>query len=271
MAEAFLESLPRIEKSELPDHSECAICQQEYDTKPFHGKLFEYAVRLPCQHIFGSDCIESWLSPFKEGKNTCPFCRQQFFRALPCPYMGHELMEVSVHPDLNRLIAKLGHHGYIATQYGWEWDELNHGVTDSEVRLREAKAYLETESQGFTTKTVWEEHGFQDLDDWHTALVGQAAALQTWPLRESIVYLQLQSCGANLPKIEQPLQGLNANEEDALFQEIEDTGTFEIHFAAKRGRGLSNRDIWQNLRECGNVCQICLNREGKPAIKWYTF
>lgn len=44
--------------------SECAVCFSEFDSK-------NQAVKTPCGHIFGSDCLGKWA----QKKNTCPICR----------------------------------------------------------------------------------------------------------------------------------------------------------------------------------------------------
>ena len=70
-AEVFLQNLPRVPSAELPDGSECCICQQEYGTGSANdGDAF--AVRLPCEHIVGNRCINRRLSPDQMRSNTCP-------------------------------------------------------------------------------------------------------------------------------------------------------------------------------------------------------
>ena len=47
------------------DSRECAICMQEYKTN-------RRVSRLPCGHIFCSDCLCRWLT---RQSATCPVCR----------------------------------------------------------------------------------------------------------------------------------------------------------------------------------------------------
>lgn len=47
----------------------CSICLCEFEEK-------ECVKRLPCKHLFHSDCIDLWLV---ESKATCPICRQGIF------------------------------------------------------------------------------------------------------------------------------------------------------------------------------------------------
>ena len=79
MAEEFLRNLPQVGEADLPKGSECGICQEKYGNVDSHPGAMDTPVRLPCQHVVGSDCIRRWVSPSEHGKNTCPFCRYIFF------------------------------------------------------------------------------------------------------------------------------------------------------------------------------------------------
>ncbi|KAJ2747109.1 hypothetical protein GGI20_000814 [Coemansia sp. BCRC 34301] len=63
--EAILKLPKRLVTSEeLQRNLDCGICMEEY-------KPEEYAVELPCKHMYHKDCIDHWL-----GMNgTCPICR----------------------------------------------------------------------------------------------------------------------------------------------------------------------------------------------------
>ena len=85
----FLRQLPEVH--DVTDEDECPICLQKYvptNAPPpkFLDRLFsmvgrrepapietEHAVRLPCQHVLGSECIKRWISPAKGRQNTCPY------------------------------------------------------------------------------------------------------------------------------------------------------------------------------------------------------
>lgn len=65
--DSFIDSLPRIPKSQLNSHSSCPICCCTYleDEYPL-------VVQLPyCKHEFDLECIAVWLSK----STTCPLCR----------------------------------------------------------------------------------------------------------------------------------------------------------------------------------------------------
>ena len=78
MAEKFLDQLPRVRRGTLGKaNQECPICKQEYGTTPSASGIIERAVKLPCDHIMGSECISSWLLA---ANNTCPICRHNLFQ-----------------------------------------------------------------------------------------------------------------------------------------------------------------------------------------------
>ena len=65
-SEEQIERLPSIQVkiSELGEHTECAICQEEYQEE-------ETVKKMPCLHLFHPHCIDSWLRV----NGTCPICR----------------------------------------------------------------------------------------------------------------------------------------------------------------------------------------------------
>lgn len=75
-AEEFLRTLPR---------DECPICKEPYGQKAPDTGIKEHAVRLPCDHVVGRECIAMWLAP-ESNKNTCPLCREEFFPVQPLPF-----------------------------------------------------------------------------------------------------------------------------------------------------------------------------------------
>ena len=75
MAQNIVARFPVVPRTELSYGETCGICREPYSTD-------DAAVRLPCNHEFGSECISTWLSP-EGGKNTCPLCRCQLFPSAP--------------------------------------------------------------------------------------------------------------------------------------------------------------------------------------------
>lgn len=68
----FLNKLISVDVDELtPDQSTCGICAMDY----FSGEDQDIPVKLPCGHIFGKQCLWTWLSEIGDQHNTCPMCR----------------------------------------------------------------------------------------------------------------------------------------------------------------------------------------------------
>lgn len=76
-AATFLESLPIIKPEDLPESSQiCHICQEDFDDPDAEGaEKAEVPVKLPCNHIMGSECLARWC----DGHNSCPMCRATLF------------------------------------------------------------------------------------------------------------------------------------------------------------------------------------------------
>ena len=71
-----------------PEDRICGICTEAYHDTPSQEQEKEpqhTPVKLPCGHVFGSECITSWLSPETGKSNTCPMCRLELFPAQQPP------------------------------------------------------------------------------------------------------------------------------------------------------------------------------------------
>ncbi|OCK79757.1 hypothetical protein K432DRAFT_405293 [Lepidopterella palustris CBS 459.81] len=75
------EELKHLLPSELPDGTShmCDICQKDYShthVKPTDEE--EIAIQLPCKHVFGEHCINTWFETCQTQKHkiTCPMCRK---------------------------------------------------------------------------------------------------------------------------------------------------------------------------------------------------
>lgn len=68
-AKEMIDAIPVILYGSEPDkfsQTECAICQTNYEAN-------ESLKKLPCEHLFHTDCITNWLSVTR----ICPLCRQK--------------------------------------------------------------------------------------------------------------------------------------------------------------------------------------------------
>ncbi|KAI4239246.1 MAG: hypothetical protein LQ349_000501 [Xanthoria aureola] len=85
----YLEQLKHQIVRPASDDNQCSICLEPFSSAgrghANHSSAeAEMPVSLPCGHIIGFKCMERYLSPFGEARNSCPLCRRKLFEA---PYM----------------------------------------------------------------------------------------------------------------------------------------------------------------------------------------
>lgn len=94
---------------EIAEHRECSVCHEPF----FTGMYWEIPMKLLCGHIFGSRCIQTWLSRMNEPA-SCPRCRQIVFHGLNCDtspgWLDWDPMDLDL-PDVDPLDENLSNEG----------------------------------------------------------------------------------------------------------------------------------------------------------------
>ena len=125
---AFIEGLISLELDELKQEDRmCAICLQPYR----QGESQEIPLQLPCGHIFGKECLLTWLTDI--GKDdahvaSCPMCRKE------C--ISEKRKHIGTHEGLRQLLRDAnyvltGMRGLSLTRDGREdWEDVMDYVTN---------------------------------------------------------------------------------------------------------------------------------------------
>lgn len=302
MAEIFLSELPEISLEHLLDESKCMICLTAYSTETKEDATVETAARLPCGHHVGASCIRTWLSPDKEGRNSCPACRMTFFPAQPRPYLEHELfgMEGRDMEEDDRhgfrdstntsafIRLVLGLIGEIGQPEGQEMPQREARMQNWRDRIRScwpqwfrttfeqyqdsirrARTVITTRrvpdpgaNSNFYSELLRPDHlPRQSLEYPIQAL---ATAYRTLSFREALLYTNLRGYGVNPQSVDLPeiydLRPLSAEQEEALFQDLERTGAFSRINPRIQNPELTNRERWQAHREEGETWNFVTQR-----------
>ena len=250
MAEAFLRQLPRIPSYTLPKDALCPICVQPYENQTTDSGSFERAICLPCNHIFGSECLSKWLS---HGK-TCPLCRYKLVFPIEDDIERErddaERLFLTFNIQRNRdwyeywyaTFWILHIQGDKALEERWQQWQQDWIAAAEQWDLGAVRARAALSSSRLTSQKI--------LDDERQFRV-TAAAIQTLRFREYRLYLQLQPDEAERPELKAPpVSQLTPTQEDALFRELERRDAFRV---IRRFTTISTREQWNKLREFGFV------------------
>jgi len=224
MATSFIDSLPNVGRGVLDkDNQKCCLCQEEYGTQASTRGIIERPVKLPCNHIMGSECITLWLTG---GGNSCPLCRHVFF-CRPIPRAA-ELDENFV-----------------------DWGNPNHEILDvADFDIHNRDQYVDLRS------TTPSRDGHQDLTE---DVVDHAWRRQ----RERAHYRTLQARNHDIPApVDSPLIELEQELSDLVFRDLEEGGIFnELWGDNVEGSGddvegsaalvTTRREMWELMRDLG--------------------
>jgi hypothetical protein len=91
--QALKDKLRHFLPSQLPEGSStcCDICSKDYSAKHcMPTEEDEVAIQLPCKHVFGEFCFNTWLDTCTKHKNklTCPMCRKVLVEPIRGPPSG---------------------------------------------------------------------------------------------------------------------------------------------------------------------------------------
>ena len=250
MAKELYSHFPRMPSYDLPSDAHCPICVQPYENLTTDTGSFENAVALPCKHIFGSECLLSWL----EYRKNCPLCRQEI--VLP---KTDDRKTTEIYTYMGTLALTL--------RCNQEWDDYWYGIFWI-LQLQGDRVIEEKWHQ-------WQQDWFVAAEEWdercyvharaallmsriatpniveHLAQVRtSAAAIQTLRFREYRLFLRFQPDAGEHPELRAPPGfQLTPAQEDFLFQELDRTKAF----ATVNLPGLSKREQWNELRALGFV------------------
>jgi len=95
-------------QTKLQPTASCVICTEAFDTS-------HQPVALRCNHVFGHECIKTWLREGRGNTNSCPFCRYAIYDTDPEPAFDcHSIWESlceqppeHLHDFLSNLWARL--------------------------------------------------------------------------------------------------------------------------------------------------------------------
>ena len=225
MAQGFLNQLERIPEGQLSTESFCMICHIEYG-----GDSGEVPVRLPCNHHVGLHCIRTWLS--HDSRNSCPMCRRVFFEVID------EEEEQQSYREIVRRVGLPPHERDASEDY------TSHTWYDYFV-----EAAAEQYQQSLILAEAYLRQAYPRYRQYH--IDSLATAIRTLPIREVLLYWRFASDGA-LPPLVGLSRPLNAQQLEAIFQELRRRGAFDIELHPfPTYHGLTDRQMFLLHREEG--------------------
>ncbi len=113
----------------------------------------------------------------------------------------------------------------------------------------EAEWERQQRRNGATFDEIADERMYR-ADARESRITSLARSFRLLPFRECLLYIRLRSDGAQIPRPGNPPRKLNAEQEEALFWEIERRGAFDVVHRPYHGyRRASNRERWRLHRD----------------------
>ena len=237
MAAEFLHQLPK-EDSPTED---CPICLVAYG-------INEHAVRLPCHHIVGSDCIASWLT-CESNPQTCPFCRSLLSEDPESLYYSGE---GTIADRAIERIALREPDWTLENLRAWLRRRLEPNAPSTEAEVEEwwlNTRHLESADDLFAHREL--------LTDFYRIIMYQYFLSITIPGR---VFPPLQPTTSR--ELTNPV-AMGVEHGNAYFSVMADSGAYSHHFWVATAKGASPRQIHDLLRQ--ELYMFALPREGFTA------
>lgn len=113
----------------------------------------------------------------------------------------------------------------------------------------EAEWERQQRRNGATFDEIADERMYR-ADALESRITSLARSFRLLPFRECLLYIRLRNDGAQIPRLGNPPRKLNAEQEEALFWEIEGRGAFDVvHHAYSCYRRASTRERWRLHRD----------------------
>ena len=237
-AENYVEQLPQIYKVALGDTDQhCSICHEEFESQSSDSRP-EHAVKLQCSHIFGSECIKTWV----RSHNSCPVCRQSIDERLSDSSDEEDEEDEDAVDDLEF------------------WRERSHDI-DLAVKLHDylqRLLYRATATMASSNPEAFSrEANALPIEPWVTQGHELARATVT---REHLLYQGLQENGHHLPPLRDPVRH-EASHLDALFRTLEFMGVFNRHWSGFTPLD-DHQEMFLILRQAGFVWDMDYSVDG---------
>lgn len=240
---------PPVAEAELQDPI-CPCCYVAYGTPAAEGEVAEHAVRTPCNHVFGNQCLETWLP-----NNSCPLCRRELFpaRRNRLPSISHLTDDAALPPLVIRVQNGVyfldGEPISMATVRGFR-DLARERAANPQ--SRERRIIFETDDAYPSSP------GAEFAPDDRLFLLEEVRTMVAH--REYRLYQRLQAEHVVLPRPRWTgpplLDTLDWRQHRELFREIQRRGAFRYpgmrqYYSNDHGNVMRDAVMFQELREAG--------------------